>query len=43
MTVGWRSPLGGPRVAGDRDVDLLLARDPVLWRHWERLEEDVDR
>ena len=25
------------------DVDLLLARDPVLWWHWARLEDDVDR
>ena len=26
-----------------RDVDLLLARDPVLWRHWTDLEDEVDR
>ena len=27
-----------------RDIDLLLARDPVLWRHFERIDgvEDGD-
>jgi len=24
------------------DVAYLLASDPVLWWHWERLEDDVD-
>lgn len=32
---------GGVTTAGD--VDLLLARDPVLWRHWTDLEDEVDR
>jgi len=24
------------------EVAYLLARDPVLWWHWDRLEDDVD-
>jgi len=24
------------------EIDYLLARDPVLWWEWERLEDEVD-
>lgn len=27
---------------GSLEVAYLLASDPVLWHHWERLEETVD-
>lgn len=24
------------------DIAYLLARDPVVWWHWERLEDELD-